>query len=118
MTLGVDMSTAPGPVFQYHIEQIKDEFDFDVTLIKCQGRLTSENTDEIRKVVRPLILRGGRIALEFADLRYLDSAGLGAIVGLKVSAISRGLCVLELRNLTPRVRQLLTITNLLQLFSS
>jgi anti-anti-sigma factor len=112
------MSTAPGAVFQYHIEEIKDEHNFNVTLIECQGRLTSESAEEIRKVVRPLIQRGGRIALDFADLQYLDSAGLGAIVGLKVSAISRGLCVLELRNLTPRVRQLLTITNLLQLFSS
>jgi hypothetical protein len=39
-------------------------------------------------------------------------------VGLKVSAINRGLCVLELVNLTPRVKKLLSITNLLELFSS
>ncbi len=112
------MSTAPGAVFQYAIQQTIDENDFNVTVVKCQGRLTGESADEIRKVVQPLILRGGRIALDFGDLQYLDSAGLGAIVGLKVSAISRGLCVLELRNLTPRVKQLLTLTNLLQLFSS
>jgi anti-anti-sigma factor len=112
------MSTAPGTAFHYEIEQAKDENDFTVTIVKCQGKLISENADEIRKVVHPLILRGGRIALDFADLQYLDSSGLGAIVGLKVSAIGRGLCVLELRNLTPRVKQLLTITNLLQLFAS
>ena len=112
------MATAPGTAFLYQVEQTKDENDFTVTVIKCQGRLISQNTDEIRKVVQPLIQRGGRIALDFADLEYLDSSGLGAIVGLKVSAINRGLCVLELRNLTPRVKQLLTMTNLLQLFSS
>lgn len=112
------MSTAPGAVFHYEIEQEKDENDFNVTVVKCQGRLTSESADEIRNVVHPLILRGGRIALDFANLEYLDSAGLGAIVGLKVSAVSRGLCVLMLRNLTPRVKQLLSVTNLLQLFSS
>ena len=112
------MSTAPGTAFHYEIEQTKDENDFNLTIVKCQGKLTSENADEIRKVVHPLILRGGRIALDFADLQYLDSSGLGAIVSLKVSAISRGLCVLELRNLTPRVKELLRITNLLQLFSS
>jgi anti-sigma B factor antagonist len=113
------MSTAPGTAFHYQIEEIKDEQrDFIVTTIKCQGKLTSENTDELRKIVQPLIQRGGRIALDFADLQYLDSSGLGAIVGLKVSAINRGLCVLELVNLTPRVKQLLSITNLLQLFSS
>jgi anti-anti-sigma factor len=112
------MSAAPGTAFHYEIEQTKDENDFNLTVVKCHGKLTTECTDEIRKVVQPLILRGGRIALDFGDLEYLDSAGLGAIVGLKVSAISRGLCVLQLRNLTPRVKQLLSITNLMQLFSS
>lgn len=56
--------------------------------------------------------------LDFTDLEYLDSSGLGAIVGLKVSQLNRGLCLLELVNLTPRVKKLLTLTNLLQLFSS
>jgi anti-anti-sigma factor len=112
------MSTAPGTAFHYQIEQTRDANDFTVTVIKCQGRLVRENTEEIRNVVQPLIQRGGRIALDFADLQYLDSSGLGAIVGLKVSAINRGLCVLELRNLTPRVKELLSMSNLLQLFSS
>src|SRR5215472_6932841 len=112
------MSTASGTVFHYQVEETKDENDFTVTVIKCQGRLISENAGEILKVVQPLIQRGGRIALDFADLQHLDSSGLGAIVGLKVSAINRGLCVLELRNLTPRVKQMLSMSNLLQLFSS
>jgi anti-anti-sigma factor len=112
------MSTAPGTAFQYEIEEEKDENGFTVTVVKCHGKLTSDGKDEIRDVVYPLIQRGGRIALDFGDLQSLDSAGLGAIVGLKVSAISKGLCVLMLRNLTPRIRELLRITNLLQLFSS
>jgi anti-sigma B factor antagonist len=112
------MSTAPGATFHYEIEEIRDENNFKVTVVKCHGRLTSENKDEIRSVVQPLIQNGGRIALDFGDLEYLDSAGLGAIVGLKVSAISKGLCVLMLWNLTPRVKELLRITNLLQMFSS
>ncbi len=112
------MSTAPGTAFQYQIEETRDANDFTVTVVKCQGKLIKENADEIRDVVRPLIQRGGRIALDFADLQYLDSSGLGVIVGLKVAAINRGLCVLELRNLTPRVKELLSMSNLLQLFSS
>ena len=112
------MSTAPGAAFQYQIEEEKDENDFTVTVVKCQGRLVRENGDEIRNVVRPLIQRGGRIALDFAEVQYLDSSGLGVIVGLKVAALNRGLCVLMLRNLTPRVKELLSMSNLLQLFSS
>jgi anti-sigma B factor antagonist len=113
------MSTGPATGFHYEIEDIKNERQgFIVTTIRCHGRLVRENADEIRELVQPLILRGGQIALDFGDLEYLDSSGLGAIVGLKVSAMKRGLCVLELVNLTPRVKQLLTVTNLLQLFSS
>jgi anti-anti-sigma factor len=112
------MSTAPSTAFSHEIELGKTEEGFNLTIVKCKGRLVSENAEELRKVVRPLILQGGRIAIDFADLDYMDSAGLGAVVSLKVSAISRGLCVLELVNLTPRIKKLLTITNLTQLFSS
>lgn len=112
------MSTAPGTAFHYESKETKDENDFTVTVISCHGKLTGEHADELRKLVHPLIQRGGRIALDFADLQYLDSSGLGAVVGLKVSAMNKGLCVLELRNLTPRVKELLRITNLMQLFSS
>ena len=55
--------------------------------------------------------------IDFADLKYLDSLGLGALVGLKVSAINQGFCKLELVNLSPRVRELLSLTHLTELFS-
>jgi anti-anti-sigma factor len=55
--------------------------------------------------------------IDFADLNYLDSLGLGSLVGLKVSAINKGFCKLEFVNLSPRVRELLRITNLTELFS-
>jgi len=112
------MTTAPGATFHYEMEESEDEAKYITTTIKCHGKLVSENTAEIRALVHPLIQLGGRIVLDLTDLEYLDSSGLGALVGLKVSAINRGLCVLELVNLTPRVKKLLSITNLLQLFSS
>ena len=110
------MTTAPGTAFHYEIETSEDESKYITTTIKCHGKLVSENTAEIRALVGPLIQQGGRIVLDLTDPEYLDSSGLGALVGLKVSAINRGLCVLELVNLTPRVKKLLSLTNLLQLF--
>jgi len=112
------MSTASGAPFHCEIEETRDENAFKLTVIKCRGRLIGKYTSEIREVVQPLIVRGSRIVLDFAELEYLDSSGLGAVVGLKVSAMNRGRCVLELKGLTPRVKELLTITNLLQLFSA
>ena len=33
------MPTAPGNVFTYQVEETKDSNDFNVTVIKCQGRI-------------------------------------------------------------------------------
>lgn len=110
------MVTTPGSAFHYEIEESEDENKFVTRTIKCHGKLVSENTPEIKALVMPLLQQGGRTILDFADLEYMDSSGLGTLVGLKISAINRGLCVLELANLTPRIKQLLTVTNLLQLF--
>jgi anti-sigma B factor antagonist len=68
--------------------------------------------------VKPVIPLGGRIVVDLSDVNYLDSSGLGALVGLKVSAINQGLCILEFANMTPRVMELLRITRLTQMFSS
>jgi anti-sigma B factor antagonist len=111
------MATTPDTTFQYEIASSEDENKWKVTTITCHGRLVSDNADQIKELVKPLISEGGRIVIDFADLKYLDSLGLGALVGLKVSAINKGLCKLELVNLSPRVRELLSLTNLTELFS-
>jgi anti-sigma B factor antagonist len=103
--------------FHYETAEFSDASGYLTTTICCQGRIISENTAQLRALVSPLIIRGGKIVLDFSDVEYLDSSGLGAIVGLKVSSINRGLSVLELENLTPRVKKLLSVTNLVQLFS-
>jgi anti-anti-sigma factor len=110
--------TTSGTGFQFEIADSEDADKYVTTTITCHGRLTSQNKDELRALVNPLIQAGGRrIVLDFADLEYLDSSGLGAVVGLKVSAINKGLCTLQLINLTPRVKQLFSITNVLQMLS-
>ncbi len=111
------MAIAPGAAFHYEVEESEDANKYITTTIHCHGKLVSDNAGEIRKLVQPLIQRGGKIVLDFTDLESLDSSALGALVALKVSAINRGLCVLELTNLTPRVKDLLSLTNLMQLFS-
>src|SRR5580658_5445162 len=102
------MTTTPGTAFSYDIEESEDANKYVTTTIKCHGRLLSENTAQIRGLVNPLIQRGGRIVLDFSDLEYLDSSGLGAIVGLKVSSIHRAHGKLELVNLKPRIQKLLS----------
>jgi anti-sigma B factor antagonist len=71
----------------------------------------------MKELVKPLIPQGGRILIDLGHLDYLDSSGLGTLVGLKVSAVNAGYCTLELVNMTPRIMELLRITKLTQLFS-
>lgn len=111
------MATAPETSFHYEIESSEDENKWKITTITCHGRLVSDTADQIKNLVKPLISEGGRIVIDFADLTYLDSLGLGTLVGLKVSAINKGMCKLEFVNLSPRVRELFSITNLTELFS-
>jgi len=48
----------------------------------------------------------------------VDSSGLGTLVALKASAVRQGLCILEFTNMTPRILELLRITNLMQILTS
>ena len=106
--------------FRCELEKSKDEDENgnQVTTIKCHGELVSNTVAEIKEVVRPLVLLRGRVVIDLGDIKHLDSAGLGALVGLKASANKQGLCTLELANMTPGVLELLRITHLTQIFSS
>jgi len=104
--------------FHVELEKSKDKNGNQVTTIKCHGELVSDTAGQIKELVRPLILLGGRIIIDLGDVKHLDSAGLGALVGLKASAIDQGRCILELNNMTPGMLELLRITHLTQMFSS
>ena len=112
------MPTTPDAAFHYEVQKSEDSNAGPVTTILCHGRLVSDNSSQIKEVVKPLIPLGGRIVLDLTDLNYLDSSGLGTLVGLKVSAMKEGYCRLELVNLSSRVKELLRLSNLTQLFSS
>jgi len=89
-----------------------------LTTVTCHGRLVAGTSDVIKAVVKPLIADGGKIIVDVGDVQYVDSMGLGALVGLKVSAIGAGYCTLEFRNLSERLQELLRITSLTSLFKS
>ena len=105
--------------FSYEVEKSPDDQHGNkVTTIKCRGKLTSENSNEIKELVKPLLPLGGRIVVDLGDLAFLDSSGLGALVGLKVSAVRQGLVILEFANMTPRLLELLRISGLMQMLAS
>ncbi len=89
----------------------------DATVVQCAGRLTVETASILKAEVRPMIPHAKRIVLDLTDLTHMDSAGLGSLVGLYVSA-KRASCDFRLINLSKRVRKLLGITHLLSIFEA
>jgi anti-sigma B factor antagonist len=109
---------ATGDTFYCDKEEAKDdEFGNKMTMVRCHGRLVTETSLELKAMVKALISNGGRIIVDLSDVSHLDSSGLGTLVGLKASAINHGYCILELENMTPRILELLRITNLTHMFA-
>jgi anti-anti-sigma factor len=111
------MSTESAPLFTYEVAETGNAETGHITTITCHGKVVTQTAGELKDLVKPLISRGGRIVLDFRDVTGVDSSGLGALVGLKISALGAGYCTLECANLSPRVQELLRLTKLTHLFS-
>ena len=85
------------------------------TVVECFGRLTVENAPSLKEEVKPLIPERKRIVLDLQGVPQIDSSGLGTVVGLYVSARTRG-CRIEIINASQQVSELFSMTNLLSLF--
>ena len=105
--------------FRYEVEKAEnDQYGNMVTTVKCHGKVTSQTAWELREAVKPLLALGGRVIIDLNGVNYLDSSGLGTLVGLKLTALKQGYCILEFANMTPRILELLRISNLTQILSS
>jgi anti-anti-sigma factor len=104
--------------FHCEVEKSGDAATERVAKVICHGSLVNQTSGELKEVVKPLIADGGRIILDFGDVTFVDSLGLGTLVGLKVSAISQGYCTLEFEHLSARVQELLRLTKLTEMFKS
>jgi len=89
----------------------------DATVVRCTGRLTVETSPQLKTEVKALLPAKRRLILDMSELGYMDSSGLGALVALYISA-KGAKCQFELLNVTPRIRELLSMTNVLSVFES
>jgi anti-sigma B factor antagonist len=88
----------------------------DVARIHLHGKLVMGVSNQLHVRVKKLIPLHKRIVLDLSDLSHMDSSGLGTLVGLFVSARSAG-CSLELINLSHGIQKVLSLTNLLSVFT-
>ena len=106
------MSATPIPIPELQLETTKTAEEI---LVRCIGRITSTTTGMVQAEVRNCIPETKRVVLDLTDVSYMDSSGLGAIVGLYLSA-RRQERELKLINLNQRLKELFRITNLAKVF--
>lgn len=89
----------------------------DVIIVDASGKLTlGEGTSALRTKIRELVDAGSRkIILNLADVSYMDSSGLGELIGAHTT-ITRAEGKMQLLNLAKRVHDLLKLTKLYTVF--
>lgn len=81
----------------------------------CMGKITATSTSQLHEEVHPHFADAKLVVLDLSGVGYLDSSGLGAIVRLWASA-RKANCEFKVTNLTPRLKDLFTLTNLSSIF--
>ena len=89
-----------------------------ITVIDARGRITLGDGDALlRDTIGELVANTHRkLLLNLAEVSYIDSSGLGVLVGAYTTVRKQG-GELQLLNLTKRVRNLLQITKLYTVFT-
>ena len=90
-----------------------------VTVIDLSGKIVlGDGSSLLRETVKDLASRGQKkLLLNLADVSYIDSSGLGALVA-SFTTIKGQEGQIKLLNLTSKVHDLLQITKLLTVFTS
>ena len=89
----------------------------DCLIVECFGRLVSDNVPMLKQAMLEACSSKRRIVLDLKEVPMMDSAGLGAVVTLHVSARTRG-CKLEVVNAGKQIRDLFSMSNVLSLFEA
>jgi anti-sigma B factor antagonist len=99
--------------------QISERDSGRVTILDLSGKMTLGEGDMLlTDKLRSLLHQGKKnVLLNLAQVNYVDSAGLGAIVSAYTTVTREG-GSLKLANVTKRLQDLLSITKLLTVFET
>ena len=77
------MATNPFP--DTELGMVTDRTPTEI-VVHCAGKITSDTIQQLKATVKPLFPEGKTVLVDLTNVTYMDSAGLGAIVGLYFSA--------------------------------
>ncbi len=91
----------------------------NIAIVDVSGRITlGDGSGLVRETIKNLLSEGRKdILLNLQDVTYMDSAGLGELVGAYASVTNAGGRI-KLLNAQGRVSEVLTITKLYTVFES
>ncbi len=92
---------------------ITTETTAEESTIRCSGRITNETAPQLRQAARALIDKSQRLVVDFKNVSYIDSSGLGTVVSILISA-RKAHCELKFINMTRRVRDLFILTRVVE----
>ena len=90
----------------------------DVSVVALKGRIVlGEGSSSLRERIKSLLVDGKKkVVLNMANVTYIDSAGLGALVAALISAKKEG-AVLLLSDLGTKFYEIMQVTRLLTVFN-
>jgi anti-sigma B factor antagonist len=98
--------------------EIRERTVGDIIILDLKGRFVEERGDDFRDTMNRLVKSGVRkVLLNFDEITYIDSAGLGMIVS-KFITLNKKDGHLKLCNLHTRSFRVLDITRLLTIIES
>jgi anti-sigma B factor antagonist len=87
-----------------------------VTIASCHGRIVfGDESTYLREQLKQILSSSPKVILDLSDVTYIDSGGLGTLVGVYSSARAAGADV-KLTGLNQRIKDVLQITKLVTVF--
>jgi anti-sigma B factor antagonist len=108
----------PAPLSHSMTLKMETDISGDVIILYCAGRLVfGDETAAFRERIRNILLGTQQIVLNLSAVEYIDSGGLGTLVGMLASTRNRN-GEIKLVRPTKRVTDLLQRTRLDNVFKS
>jgi anti-sigma B factor antagonist len=106
------------------LEEVKMNLKMDtrdvnsVTVVSCHGRVMfGEEATALRDNLKQILSLHQKIVLNLSDVSYIDSGGLGTLVGVYSTARSGGADI-KLCGLGQRLQDVLQVTKLVTVFEA
>jgi anti-sigma B factor antagonist len=96
--------------------KIETRTENGVVVISCNGRITfGDEAIALRENLKKILADFRQVVLNLSGVSYIDSGGLGTLVGVYSSARAAGADI-KLSGLGPRLKDTLQITKLVTVF--